>query len=738
MNTKFFTQVEHLYVSDGMLERLPHNQTAVPTPKSTQQDKGSLFVLSEVQGHVSNLDLIEKRLVTLTRDAYFKAPGGITASLRHATQVVNQWLFQYNATTHEIRKAIAGGLVAVVLNGEDLFVAQIGPTALFVTLTDYTTRYPEESTWLDPVHNPNQEYSAALGLNALAEPNITHLQMESGDLLVLADGRLSNSLSAQKASQIIQGTDIKTISQKLVKSTQLQHGSAMVIRVFTQETTTSKYSTPPEEPVSAQPQKFSKKGFAFSMPVATSDIHPHNNHNASKTKRGGIQSLEIPNLSLPNIPFALIWKTTTAFVISALSFLGNGLQTILQLLLPGSSYATNESGQKQFSKKSLTRIAVALPILAFAIAIGAYLYRNNHDNASYTQAITEATQKYEQAVDTVPVNTSRALLLEAEASLQAATNIRAGGAEITTLQAQINAQKDIVNNVKYFYFLPKYNEYKEPGAQMQNIVQHNKHLYVFDAGLGRVFHHRIANPGDSILPSNEDGDVILKQGAAVATGGTVGKIVDITWVSPGGEHQYDNLLIVTDNMLFEYEPQYGLKGILVNGIESWINPVAVDSFYGNLYVLDAGANQIYRYRPTSDGYNQTPDNYFADNSNINLSGAIDMTIDGAIYVLYADGSVKKFESGAPVPFAVSGLDDMPIKNPTAIFTTADDAMQHIYIADSGNQRIIQLNKDGKFIEQMKPDGMVFENLQGLFVNESENKMYVLNDNELLAPHMPVE
>ena len=446
----------------------------------------------------------------------------------------------------------------------------------------------------------------------------------------------------------------------------------------------------------------------------------------------------MPHFTIPDIPFASIWKSFTAFLIKSLSFLGNGLQNILRLLLPGGQSDTlNASELKQPSRNSLLWVAFALPTLVIVIATGAYLYQSNHNNANYIQAIDEATQKYEQAV-IAPADTSRALLLDAEASLQAAATIHADDETIKTLQSQIEAQRDIVNNVKYFYFVPTLKKYEDAGTRLQNIVQHNNHLYVFDAGLGRVFHHKLADPGDSTLP-DDGSSVILQQGAALATGNTVGNILDIVWMPAGGDHQYDNLLIVTENALFEYEPQYGLKLIPVNGIESWIHPVAVDSFYGSLYILDEGANQIYRYRPTPDGYNQAPDNYFADTTTINLKGAVDMTIDGAIYVLYSNGSVQKFKNGAPEAFAVSGLDvNTPIKNPSAIFTTADDDMQHLYIADSGNQRIIQLNKDGKFIKQLKPKDSTFDNLQGLFVNESENKMYVLNNNELLAPHMPVE
>jgi len=50
--------------------------------------------------------------------------------------------------------------------------------------------------------------------------------------------------------------------------------------------------------------------------------------------------------------------------------------------------------------------------------------------------------------------------------------------------------------------------------------------------------------------------------------------------------------------------------------------------------------------------------------------------------------------------AFSGL-DVPVKSPTAVFTS--DKINNIYIADAGNQRVVQMDKTtGKFSRQFKP------------------------------------
>ena len=77
-----------------------------------------------------------------------------------------------------------------------------------------------------------------------------------------------------------------------------------------------------------------------------------------------------------------------------------------------------------------------------------------------------------------------------------------------------------------------------------------------------------------------------------------------------------------------------------------------------------------------------------------------------------------------------------------MYTAPDDVAKYIYVADAGNRRVVQLNKDGRFIRQFKPrdeQGVDFSTLRSLFVDELAGKLYLLNDRALYVANItPIE
>ena len=154
---------------------------------------------------------------------------------------------------------------------------------------------------------------------------------------------------------------------------------------------------------------------------------------------------------------------------------------------------------------------------------------------------------------------------------------------------------------------------------------------------------------------------------------------------------------------------------------------------------DPQANQLLRYLPASDGYSLPPESYFPADTPVNLNNAVDLSIDGAVYILFKDGRINKYLSGRLVEdFTITGL-DIPFNNPVAIYTAPDEEVQHIYVADAGNQRVVQLNKDGSFVRQFKPlagEDVTFAHLQNIYVDEIGSKMYILDSNNLYLTNIP--
>jgi hypothetical protein len=266
MNNKVTTIIEQFGMVNGTRRSAPHNQAAVRAPKNSYAGKGDLFVLAEAQGQISKLEVVEKHLVALVRDTYYPATGGVTASLRRALQAANHWLYEQNKVVAPERQLLAG-VIAVVIRDEDLFLAQVGPVALYGGLNGQVRRYPEESTWLDEPDPIEAEYiDPVLGAYHYVEPLISHLQLRSGDVVVLSDGRLARQLTlANVAQAILDRKNVEVISQSLAKRAQIQHCSAMVIKIAAGQAV----PTPPvavAEPVGVEAMAEGEKRFAFALP----------------------------------------------------------------------------------------------------------------------------------------------------------------------------------------------------------------------------------------------------------------------------------------------------------------------------------------------------------------------------------------------------------------------------------------------------------------------------------------
>jgi hypothetical protein len=291
-------------------------------------------------------------------------------------------------------------------------------------------------------------------------------------------------------------------------------------------------------------------------------------------------------------------------------------------------------------------------------------------------------------------------------------------------------QQDKIDRVERLYWVGQLRSYDDPGTQLKRVVVNGLYVYVLDACTDQVYRYQLDEVNDALEPDEND-PVLVRRGQQVETS-VVGEMIDMVWMPAGGERQTSDLLILESGGLLEYNPSWGLTTAPVANKDAWALPVAVGSFFGNFYILDPQAGQILRYMPGAEGYTNPAQYYLSDQVTVELSGAVDMAIDGFIYVLYADGTIRKFEAGVPVEFQITEI-DKPLSRPAAIYTAPDDVAQYLYVADAGNRRVVQLNKDGRFVRQFKPrdeDTVNFETLRSIFVDELTGKLYLLNDHAL--------
>jgi len=448
--------------------------------------------------------------------------------------------------------------------------------------------------------------------------------------------------------------------------------------------------------------------------------------------------------NLPSVGKIFRWVGVGLLMVIAL--LGSGLKTILGLVLPsGSSHGPRLAGthvQRQpptaSTWKMLRNIALAIPLLIALVVSISYLQKGRIREAEYNEFLTTAQNKFEQAQAVPDVSSALGLMAEAETALVQAEKIKETQPEITALRHQMAEDADRRGNVIRLDNLPQLRQYTDPGTYLKSIIVQGVEIYIIDTGNDRIYHHRLDDSGEALLP-DEDSVIMLSRGQTVENV-TVNDLLGATWMPTGGNRQTSDLVILNSTGLLEYNPNWGLTTSALAGGESLVLPNAVDSFFGNFYILDSQANALLRYRPTNDGYSDPPESYFAEGQPVDLTNAIDLTIDGAVYILYQDGRINKYLSGQPDNFNVTGL-DIPFNNPVAIFTAPEEEVQHVYVADAGNRRIVKLNKDGSFVRQFKPQqgqAVSFANLQDIFVDEIGAHMYILDSNNFYLANIPTD
>jgi hypothetical protein len=127
---------------------------------------------------------------------------------------------------------------------------------------------------------------------------------------------------------------------------------------------------------------------------------------------------------------------------------------------------------------------------------------------------------------------------------------------------------------------------------------------------------------------------------------------------------------------------------------------------------------------------------------VDLAGTADMAIGNSIYLLFADGRLRKFTAGEPVAFDISDWDSPP-NNPSALFTRPPEENQWVYVADRGNSRIVQTDKEGRFQRQFRLDDPQVESgndplggVTSLFVDEISGHAFFLSNQNLYLAILP--
>ncbi len=170
----------------------------------------------------------------------------------------------------------------------------------------------------------------------------------------------------------------------------------------------------------------------------------------------------------------------------------------------------------------------------------------------------------------------------------------------------------------------------------------------------------------------------------------------------------------------------------MNGQELWQSTSQIQTYNGRTYIADEGANEIYRYTPGQVG---GPEDWFSDQTLVNLAGTLAMEIDGDIWLLLSSGNILRYRSGPAggeqLPFSLENSVGLA-REPVDMYVTTEDRNQ-IYLADVGDDRILVYDKSGVFEKQLRaPEGDPLQGLSGIYIDEVAERIYILTASSLYS------
>lgn len=428
------------------------------------------------------------------------------------------------------------------------------------------------------------------------------------------------------------------------------------------------------------------------------------------------------------------------------------IQSYLRVYLPTKNVRTDEESdtaakpitsqkpQKSMATKpSPVLRKLRLPLLAFtvilALLIGVQILfllpsiSNKRAEDAFGITLKRAQVSYETAMDRDDRAERRVLLREAEKLVSEALAIRNNDARAMSLQQTLTSdlrRLDAVYDLPGIKVLEDYSRIGSGSSVLARMTVSDDTLYLLDRGTDRVYSSKMNTARSSIIPDSTK--IVLKKDDKIE-GTYVGAITSLLWMPQGGSRSTGNLLVFDDRSnVYEHKSEKNFTLLRVRGTNEWSSFKGALGYNGNLYVLDPRASQVWRYIPTATGYDSERRGIL---ENATIPEALDIAIDGGVYILGSNGTIWKFIEGIQQRFSQAGL-DKPLQNPTSLYTSA--TARYIYVVDSGNRRIVLFNKNGTFYRQYTNEA--FDNLRGVYADEEKARMYILNGKKVYLATIP--
>jgi len=322
--------------------------------------------------------------------------------------------------------------------------------------------------------------------------------------------------------------------------------------------------------------------------------------------------------------------------------------------------------------------------------------------------LSQAEEKFNQAraVFVTDPGKGRLLAEEAKSITQKAIGVKEGFAETELIKKQIedflsSSQSEIVlNDTPTFMDLNLIQD----GAGGVSLSVIDKNLVILDPNKKKVYLLDYEKKSHTVFDiSGEGGNLTTVFGSKV-----------IVFSSKGVE---------------EVNPQNKAVSLKISKDVEWKEIAGMASFGQNLYLLDRGGSNLWRYAANGDEFGAKKGWFVGDRPD--LSKAVCLAIDGSVWILEED-NILKFNLGKQESFVLSKMPASPqggpesFGNPVKIYTSTET--QNLYVLDKSRGKIFVIAKNGEF--KIAYSGEEIKQAEDLVAIESLKKIFLLSRSKI--------
>jgi hypothetical protein len=770
MVKEFEALVSHLFVVGGRAVSAPPPGALVqvaPRRVSRSRERDAIFVLVLPSGDQQANAMFYEQMARQVAERYFASKGGVTVGLRGALDSLNNDLLAHNKEHPD--NPYYADVLCLVLREEEVYVAKTTASLLLLWQDGEFNTFPYDLT------GSQLRSGRPLGYTPQPDIKLNRYHVAAGHMIALSDAGLA-AVPADKLAADGQQNDVQAVVTAL-KAHNLQDTTTLLLQIIPPEAPTPQAApaAPPAATAaspSPTPQAASAAPPAESAP-ATLDEKPAETAAPARKRfwqRGGRQTdasghvvptgtraeaaqpslrSRIGNLAQRGRQQQEVLAETAGPALEKVQVesrnifqrVARGALRLLQRLLLRLS--TGIGGLRKLLDKMLPEpepgkppslptpiaagAAILIPIAVVLLVVALTL--STRDETAFERCLTQAQTALQIAED-ISTN-GNGDPQEAWFTVMDTVNLclprRADDPLLLSIRDTAQRALDDFSQVTRCPAVPL--RAYQPGADVRGpILRNDVDLYTLDTTRSVLYRDVLNEAGNALLG---EGETLAQRGSAVGEF-VIRDLFDLAWLTDVGASR-GNMLVAVDEqgVLLSYSPTFPpATAQRLVGADQWMNPVAIATWQGKLYILDPLANQIWRYQPVAGAFPGAPEEYFIGDNRPDLRDAVDIAIDlsGYVYVLHSDGTLSKYYSGEEESFQFSGLPNGApgsLGNANEMYLDLGLSRPGFYVLDRVTQTIYETTLGGTFVGSYRaPEGASFRDLSGLTVDASAENMYV--------------